>query len=84
MTIFDAAAIEIDTLPSVEDAGRGAFMGAVLPSLESFVPLLGPVDGKLGVDLERGMLVDGRRPGSGCRPTRSLSASTRRKSSASV
>ena len=37
-------------------------MGAVLPSLESFVPLLGPVDGKLGVDFERGLLVDGRRP----------------------
>ena len=57
---FDVAD-EIDTLPSVEDAGRGAFMGAVLPSLESFVPLLGPVDGKLGVDFERGLLVDGRR-----------------------
>jgi hypothetical protein len=39
-----------------------AFMGAALPTLDVYVPLLAPVDGRFGTSYERGILVEGRRP----------------------
>ena len=58
-------AADLEQLPSVDVAAPVAFMGAALPTLDVYVPLLAPVDGRFGTSYERGILVEGRRPDRG-------------------
>jgi hypothetical protein len=52
---------DLEQLPEVSRVGRLAFVTA-LPAEGPFLPIMASIDGVTGFELERGLLIDGRRP----------------------